>query len=802
MGQAVSLGTGLRTCRPLTGNIQADLFVGMKWLVLLVWSVGLCTATPCWLLGAGDSACSSMMLEARSVAPQTTPSPYSVAVEYDKDHHRFNVGVVGEAPFLGVLVQARRPGSTEPVGTFLPPPARTGLKRITCSSQGDSITNRRPLRTNEIRLTWEMPQGEGKLGEIYFVATVVQSCSSYWANVQSESIADITRHMFWPGTVPDGYFWATATASYQTPQLEAILTTNSTFLPIEGAWNRNGKGESMWDHYAHMLGAYEGDEACKSYDYYARDVEMHEEMGLNSYRFSISWTRILPDGTVAGGINQDGIDYYNNLINELLSKGIIPYISLYHWDGPQALQEKYGAWLNEAIIEDFNNYARVCFQAFGDRVKHWVTFNEPWSFVMGGYGLAGAPPGIWDHNKTEMYKAAHNVIRAHARAYHTYDEEFRAEQQGACGIVIGALWSEPRDPNNPQDVLGAQLYRDFVMGWFADPIYGDGNYPQRMRDIIAGFSQEEGWPQSRLPAFTEEEIQYNRGTADFVGLNQYSARLIYASDDPGMVDENGWFNWLALMVPDMKGYKETVDPTWPKGKWVEHLGRTYCACVKPVLLRIVLRQSVSRKMIFLRVTPWAVRKQLDYFRRTYQNDGPFYLTESGISEAPFEPPKFDDVWRECYYMLYTNEIVKAIELDGVDHQGFFAWTLMDNVEWGSGLHERFGLYYTNFSDPARTRIPKDSVATYREITTSNGFPLGAAHTQTAQDLWDWCLTEDPYKGALDYDHYGGPTQVDPTVDYALPGVRVGAAYKDQVMNTCEQQTTDRPTADYTCDLFC
>ncbi|CAH1266596.1 LCT [Branchiostoma lanceolatum] len=227
----------------------------MKWLVLLALlflTAGLCSATPtpCWLQGADESACAGMMLTRATASPQTTPSPYRLSADYDKEHHRFNVRVAGDQ-FRSVLLQARRPGSTEPVGTFLPPSQHSGLKRITCSSQGDTITNRRPLRTNEVRLTWEMPEGERKLGEIYFVATVVRRCNRYWVGVQSESVAELTRFIFWPGSVPEGYLWSTATASYQ----------------IEGAWNRAGKGESMWDHYAHSLGAYEGDEATKSYDY-------------------------------------------------------------------------------------------------------------------------------------------------------------------------------------------------------------------------------------------------------------------------------------------------------------------------------------------------------------------------------------------------------------------------------------------------------------------------------------------------------------------------------------------------------
>ncbi|XP_047122103.1 myrosinase 1-like [Schistocerca piceifrons] len=213
---------------------------------------------------------------------------------------------------------------------------------------------------------------------------------------------------------PDDFMFGAATAAYQ----------------IEGAWNEDGKGENIQDYLFHNHPEYTagdtGDVACDSYHKYKEDVQMLKALNANVYRFSISWARVLPTGDV-DIINQPGIDYYNNLINELLANGIQPMVTMYHWDLPQALQY-IGGWPNELLADYFVEYARVLFENFGDRVKWWVTFNEPATFVHGNTDVRMAPSqpakGIGD------YLAAHTIIKAHARVWHLYDEQFRASQNG------------------------------------------------------------------------------------------------------------------------------------------------------------------------------------------------------------------------------------------------------------------------------------------------------------------------------------------------------------------------------------
>eukprot|EP00058_Branchiostoma_floridae_P022669 XP_002608159.1 hypothetical protein BRAFLDRAFT_125874 [Branchiostoma floridae] len=281
---------------------------------------------------------------------------------------------------------------------------------------------------------------------------------------------DRTRDDFRPGTFPDGFIWSTATASYQ----------------IEGAWNVDGKGESIWDRFSHTPGKVDrgdtGDVACDSHNKYREDVQLMKAMGLKYYRFSLSWPRIFPDGTVAGGVNQAGVDYYNNVIDELLANGITPMVTLYHWDLPQALQDRYGGWVNEEIVEHYDNYATFAFQTFGDRVKYWLTFNEPMVLCSLGYTSGEHAPGIHDPTSVSGLSCGHTLLKAHARAWHTYNTTFRQLQGGKVGIALSLLWAEPRDPDLPADVSATDRAMQMINGWFAQPIFGDGDYPNVIKE--------------------------------------------------------------------------------------------------------------------------------------------------------------------------------------------------------------------------------------------------------------------------------------------------------------------------------
>lgn len=242
-------------------------------------------------------------------------------------------------------------------------------------------------------------------------------------------------------TFPEGFLFGTATASYQ----------------VEGAWDEDGKGENIWDNWTHnfpdvIKNQDNGDVACDSYHKYLEDVENLRYLGVQTYRFSLSWSRLLPSG-FTNEINQAGFEYYNNLIDALIENGITPLVTLYHWDLPQPLQE-IGGWPNPILEELFGQYARVAFTLYGDRVKYWFTFNEAKQTCQQGYGIGAMAPGYHSAGIGE-YLCAHTVLKAHARAYHIYDTEFRDVQKGKVSLVVDTDWFEPAS-NSTEDIEAAE----------------------------------------------------------------------------------------------------------------------------------------------------------------------------------------------------------------------------------------------------------------------------------------------------------------------------------------------------------
>ncbi|KAL1514215.1 hypothetical protein ABEB36_003506 [Hypothenemus hampei] len=301
---------------------------------------------------------------------------------------------------------------------------------------------------------------------------------------------------------PDNFKFGAAGAAYQ----------------IEGGWNEDGKGISMWDNFVHEAGRVKdnstGDIACDSYHKYKEDVAILEDLGLKLYRFSISWPRILPGGTPYQ-VNQAGIDYYVALIKELQAHGIEPFITLYHWDLPQYIEDL-GGWLNPQIADYFGDYARIIYKNLGPYVKYWITINEPLSICQGGYGNGNAAPGktlIGDG----IYQCAYNTVRAHAKAYRIYEKEFKPEQGGKVAPNTPCGYFYPKT-NSSLDQLAADRTFDFTCGLYVNPIF-TGNWPQSVIDRVANRSQLEGYSFSRLPQFTQEEIDYINGTHDYFSLN-------------------------------------------------------------------------------------------------------------------------------------------------------------------------------------------------------------------------------------------------------------------------------------------
>ncbi|XP_069470085.1 lactase/phlorizin hydrolase [Ambystoma mexicanum] len=467
------------------------------------------------------------------------------------------------------------------------------------------------------------------------------------------------------GQFPEHFAWSAASASYQ----------------IEGAWRDDNKGLSIWDQFAHSplrIGNNEnGDVACNSYYKIEEDVAMLKNVKVGHYRFSIAWTRILPDGTLKF-VNEAGLNYYSRLIDALLAANIKPQVTIYHWDLPQALQD-IGGWENETIVQRFKEYANLLFERLGDRVKFWITLNEPYIIANLGYGYGSSAPGISARPGHAPYAVGHNLLKAHAEAWHLYNDTYRAKQGGLISITINSDWAEPRNPHKQEDIDAARRYVQFYGGWFAHPIFKNGDYNEVMKTRIRERSLAQGLSQSRLPEFTESEKQRIKGTFDYFGFNHYTTILASKAEFPAFVQS----------YDADRGVGSLTDRSW-----------------------------LGSGSIWLKVTPFGFRRILNWIKEEYNNP-PIYVTENGISERG---TALNDTWRTHYYKSYVNEALKAVKLDGVDVRGYTAWSLMDNFEWAAGYAERFGLYYTNYSDPSLARIPKASIKYYTTLIQCNGFP--------------------------------------------------------------------------------
>jgi len=465
------------------------------------------------------------------------------------------------------------------------------------------------------------------------------------------------------GTFPEDFVWGVGTASYQ----------------IEGAYREDGRGASIWDTFsgANTVGMPGGDcsYCCKEapctpngamfakgdtgnvavdhYHLYKSDIQLMKSMGLKNYRFSISWPRLIPTGKLADGVNPKAVEFYNNLINSLLEAGITPYVTIYHWDLPQALLDppKTGGWWSRdetgqpdlQILPDFLDFADTCFKEFGDRIKHWVTFNEAWTFtyLASGYGKAPSIPEYSDM-QIDPYIAGHTVLLAHGYTVKLYREKYQEHQRGKIGITNNCDWREPLTTSQ-EDIIAAERSVLHQLGWFSDPIFGKyGDYPPEMRALFG----------TRLPQFTEAEREILKGSADFFGLNHYGTAFV--SYDP---------------------LNEGVDVSYSKQSHGD------------------LPQGAS---VWLFGSGWGFRKMLNWVGRRYDNP-PLLVTEGGWSTFDKTPEHgANDPMRALYYANYTSELLKGINEDGLNIQGYFAWSLVDNYEWERGYSERFGLTYSDF----------------------------------------------------------------------------------------------------------
>jgi beta-glucosidase len=421
------------------------------------------------------------------------------------------------------------------------------------------------------------------------------------------------------------FIWGTATAAYQ----------------IEGAWNEDGKSPSIWDHFTHhhknKIKTHEnGDVACDFYHRYESDIELMRKMNIPASRFSLAWTRILPQGT--GAINQKGIDYYNRVIDKCLKEGVEPWITCYHWDLPQILEEK-GGWANRDSIKWFEEFVDVSSRSFGDRVKNWMVFNEPMAFVPIGYLIGVHAPGYVNFGK--FYKAVHNVVMCHGAGG-------RIIRKNVPGANIGTTMSCSHiDAKNdkPANVKAAARADAFINRLFLDPIMGLG------------------YPKQDLPACKHIEKHMQPGDAelmpfdfDFIGLQNYSRMVI---KDLALIPIIHFAN-----IPAKKLGHDITDMGWevyPEG--IYHLLKKYGA---------------------------------------YKNMKKVIVTENGAAFPDvMVNNEVDDVKRLQFIKDYLAQVLRAKQ-EGVNVGGYFVWSFMDNFEWAEGYRPRFGLVYTNFKTQERT----------------------------------------------------------------------------------------------------
>jgi beta-glucosidase len=443
---------------------------------------------------------------------------------------------------------------------------------------------------------------------------------------------------------PDNFLWGAATSAYQ----------------IEGSPLADGAGPSIWHRFTRtpwlMPSGDNGDVACDHYRKYEEDVRLMRELGLNSYRFSISWSRILPAGT--GQVNEKGLDFYRRLVDALLEQGIKPNVTLYHWDLPAALDDR-GGWLNRDVAHWFAEYAQVMFRALDDRVEMWSTLNEPWVVTDGGYLLGALAPG--HRNLFEAPIASHNLMLAHAAAVEVY----RAEGKHRIGLVVNI---EPKYPaSDRQEDLDATRRADAYMNrQYLDPVF-HGSYPEEMREIFG-----EAWPD--FPAADLERI---RQPIDFLGINYYTRSVV---------------RWDPLLPPVMASGVRQKRHTYTETHW--------------------------------EVYPEGLTDTLVWIKQRY-GDIPLYVTENGAAfyDPPAAPPagaEVQDPLRVDYLRTHLRAVHRAIEL-GVDLRGYFAWSLLDNLEWSLGFAKRFGIVHVDFETQQRT--PKASARFYSEVIRTGGRSL-------------------------------------------------------------------------------
>lgn len=439
------------------------------------------------------------------------------------------------------------------------------------------------------------------------------------------------------------FMWGAASAAYQ----------------VEGAWNEDGKGPSIWDVCGRDRNVIQynetGDVACDHYHRYKEDVAIMKEMGLKCYRFSISWSRVIPNGV--GAVNEKGLQFYSDLVDELKANGIEPLVSLFHWDYPYALYQK-GGWMNPESSDWFLEYTKVVVDALSDRVSYWITMNEPQCFIGCGYEMGAHAPFI-QTNRKDLITMTHNVLLAHGKAVKYIREHAKTKAEISFAPIAPAYIPE-NDSKEAIEAARAKTFgmreKGFTFGltWWSDPVIF-GKYPKEAYELFG----------DDMPVYSEEDMKLISQPLDFYGMNVYYSACDYTA----------------------KGYPENM---W-QGRGMTGMG-------------------------------WVVSPEVMYWssKFIYERYGlPIMITENGMAGMDWihMDGKVHDTYRIDFLHRYLLEYRRAAE-EGIPLKGYMHWSTMDNFEWALGYNKRFGLVYVDYATQERTI--KDSGYWYKEVIETNG----------------------------------------------------------------------------------
>ncbi len=447
-------------------------------------------------------------------------------------------------------------------------------------------------------------------------------------SILADSMTDETSHIILPdfkrGDFGKNFLWGTATASYQ----------------IEGSHDKDGKGVSIWDTFSHIDGKIKnnenGDIACDFYNRYPSDIALAKKMNMEVFRFSTAWTRLLPNGI--GKVNQKGVDFYNKVIDECLKKNLSPWLTLYHWDLPQALEDK-GGWTNRDIINWFGEYTNLCADKFGDRVKNFMILNEPTIFSMLGYLDGRHAPGHKDVGK--FLKVVHHISMVQAEAGRILRQKLKDAQIGttySCNIVQPITEEE-------QDKKAAEKLDVLLNRMYIEPAVGLG-YPSETLPLLKNIEK----------FMQPDDMEKLKFDFDFIGIQNYT-RVVVKHDEKSPLLGIKFVEAKDRNVPKMTAMKWEV---YPEG------------------IYLILKQFAQYK---------GIKKII--------------ITENGAAfEDKLEGKKIHDKERIDFFETYLSEVLRA-KKEGVPVEGYLVWSMLDNYEWAEGYHPRFGLVYVDYPTQKR-----------------------------------------------------------------------------------------------------